>query len=311
MKKIYLILIVSILSASLSKAQLIDPLANSFNFKTAIWQGAMLSQTMEGVITAKNLVVKTREAIILAQQTKETIDRLYQFQEQIQKDLVSILSVKDLEWMDVLTITGSVLGVSTDIKDYIPNIGEEQPLIEYLKNIDKPGHTDVNNLLRLFGPTMRDWVALQYKKESAYQKWIESNIPAAERRHLRSNFKRKVDDFLFNKMLIYEQRNQMNIKMAMLYKNQSDSLVFLANEMSAKLLIDGFFTMDQGARTARMNECRELIFKSVELKEKYITLMEKATQRNAEEKAFYSQYEMDKEILGLELFNLKILGKIN
>ena len=203
---------------------------------------AHIAMTVANGATLQDQLEKIEDQLEVSERIEETVNDIYQLQDDYQEFLKQAETVQDLRWADLVENHAQAMSLETHMDAYVPayeNIGTLKEAYATLEGVG--GALSMYRELDGFGSDMP----------------LPATVTALQQ---------QLEDLSVNRAAFDEMAYKKKLQVALSYNQVAADLLEKAQELSQVLLVNERFSMTEGERLASIKQAHDYILQSMDLK---------------------------------------------
>ena len=203
---------------------------------------AHIAMTVANGATLQDQLEKIEDQLEVSERIEETVNDIYQLQDDYQEFLKQAETVQDLRWADLVENHAQAMSLETHMDAYVPayeNIGTLKEAYATLEGVG--GALSMYRELDGFGS--------------------DTPLPATV-----TALQQQLEDLSVNRAAFDEMAYKKKLQVALSYNQVAADLLEKAQELSQVLLVNERFSMTEGERLASIKQAHDYILQSMDLK---------------------------------------------
>ena len=203
---------------------------------------AHIAMTVANGATLQDQLEKIEDQLEVSERIEETVNDIYQLQDDYQEFLKQAETVQDLRWADLVENHAQAMSVETHMDAYVPayeNIGTLKEAYATLEGVG--GALSMYRELDGFGS--------------------DTPLPATV-----TALQQQLEDLSVNRAAFDEMAYKKKLQVALSYNQVAEDLLEKAQELSQVLLVNERFSMTEGERLSSIKQAHDYILQSMDLK---------------------------------------------
>ena len=203
---------------------------------------AHIAMTVANGQTLDDQLDKLDEQVTVSYRIEQTVNDIYQLQDDYKEFLKQAETVQDLRWADLIANHSQAMSLETHMDAYVPayeNIGTLKEAYATLEGVG--GALSMYRELDGFGS--------------------DTPLPATV-----TALQQQLEDLSVNRAAFDEMAYKKKLQVALSYNQVAADLLEKAQELSQALLVNERFSMTEGERLASIKQAHDYILQSMDLK---------------------------------------------